>query len=64
MSLLRKAIQDDPNDIVSWGFLGRELLAMGELEEAAQVLGTAEKLAPKFPYYARLSELRADFCRH
>ncbi|WP_284227305.1 glycosyltransferase [Alicyclobacillus hesperidum] len=56
--LLKAAVNDNPNDIASWGFLGRDLLLAGHVEEAVNALYTTERLAPSNPQYARLPEIR------
>ncbi|WDL95238.1 TPR domain-containing glycosyltransferase [Alicyclobacillus sp. ALC3] len=58
IDLLRKCVEDDPRDIASWGFLGRELLFTGKKEEAIAAFYETEKLAPDFPTYARMPEVR------
>ncbi len=57
--VLRLAIQDDPNDVVSWGFLGRELYLQGELSQAVDALYQAEHLAQNVATYGRLPEIQS-----
>jgi tetratricopeptide (TPR) repeat protein len=56
--LLKQAVAEDPSDVASWGFLGRELYFAGELEDARDALQRAEALAAVTPTYARLPEVR------
>lgn len=58
IALLRKAVEDDPQDVASWGFLGRELLLVGDLDAAIDALYRAEQLAAEQPLYSRVSEVR------
>jgi tetratricopeptide (TPR) repeat protein len=57
--LLRLQLQDEPDDAVAMGFLGRELYLAGELDEAVAVLEQAEQRLAERPRYGRLSEVRA-----
>ena len=57
--LLRLNIEERPDDVASWGFLGRELLLSGQVSEGIDALYTAESLAVKQPSYGRLTEVRA-----
>lgn len=56
--LLRLAVEEDPEDVASWGFLGRELYSLRRHEEAIVALRRAELLAMKTPAYVRLPEVR------
>ncbi|CAB1127846.1 conserved protein of unknown function [Candidatus Hydrogenisulfobacillus filiaventi] len=56
--LLEKSVQDDPNDVASWGFLGRERYFLGQLDEAIDALYRAEQLAAQNPSYGRVAEVR------
>lgn len=56
--LLRASIQDDPDDIVSWGFLGRELLYTGHIDEAIEALSHTEALTDRHPDYGMISVVR------
>jgi tetratricopeptide (TPR) repeat protein len=56
--LLRASIQHDPDDIVSWGFLGRELLFTGQIDEAIDALSHTEALMDKHPEYGMASVVR------
>lgn len=58
ISLLEKSVAENPDDIGSWGFLGREWIIAGDLEKAISILYKTEELAPRFPTYARLTEVR------
>lgn len=58
IELLKKSVEDDPTDIASWGFLGRELSLAGQFEEAVRALEKVEELRGQFPYYGRLNEVR------
>lgn len=58
LKLLQKEVDDNPEDIASWGFLGRELLALGRLDESIESLKRAEELAPRHTWYGRLPEVR------
>ncbi|WDL95308.1 TPR domain-containing glycosyltransferase [Alicyclobacillus sp. ALC3] len=57
ISLLRKNVEDDPRDIASWAFLGRELLFSGEVEEGVRALYEADRLAPDIPQFGRMPEV-------
>ncbi|MCL6547313.1 MAG: glycosyltransferase [Alicyclobacillus sp.] len=56
--LLRQAVADEPGDIGSWAFLGRELCYAGQFEEAVDVLFKVEQMAKAVPSFARLPEVR------
>lgn len=56
--ILRLALNDNPDDVISWGFLGRELYVQGNLEDAVNALYRAEKLAQDIETYGRVPELR------
>ena len=56
--LLRASINDDPDDIVSWGFLGRELLFTGHTDEAIEALSRTESLLDQHPNYGMTSVVR------
>lgn len=56
--LLRRALEENPKDIGSMGFLGRELYLSRQFDEAVRVLYEAEQLATEYPMYARLPEVR------
>lgn len=58
VKLLQACVGDDQEDIASWGFLGRELFLLGEVDEAIQALRTAEKLSREQTWYGRLPEVR------
>jgi glycosyltransferase involved in cell wall biosynthesis len=58
IDLLRQAVEDDPNDVASWGFLGRELLFVGDIEGSIKALYKAETLAREASWYARIPEVR------
>jgi len=58
IELLRAAVRDDPDDLASWGFLGRELLFAGEIDGAIAALYRAETLGRDATWYARLVEVR------
>lgn len=60
LRLLRMSVQDDPDDIASWGFLGRELLSLSRIEEAIAALRHAEGLFDRCPWYRRLPEVRSN----
>jgi glycosyltransferase involved in cell wall biosynthesis len=57
---LRKAIEDCPEDIASWGFLGRELLTLGRIDEAIEALLRAEELSAVYTWFARMPEVRTN----
>ncbi len=57
--ILRLAIHDNPDDVASWGFLGRELYLQGNLMEAVDVLYQAERMASNVAMYGRLPEIQA-----
>lgn len=59
INLLRRTVEEDPRDVASWGFLGREYYMMGQLEESVRALYQAEGLAAAFPNYGRLAEVRS-----
>ena len=59
ITLLKKSVEDDPNDIGSLGFLGREYYLTQQYEEAVRVLYRAEAIAMTNPKYGRLPEVRA-----
>lgn len=59
IKLLEESIKNDPRDIASMGFLGRELGLSGRIEESVKCLTQTELLAPEFPTYGRLSEIRS-----
>ena len=58
IALLKKAIEDDPEDLASLGFLGRELLFAGDVDGSIAALYKAETLARDQKWYARISEVR------
>ncbi len=58
IGLLRAAVQDNPEDVGAWGFLGRELLFAGRTQDAITALYRAETLSREFSWYARGSEVR------
>ncbi|MCL8206613.1 MAG: glycosyltransferase [Actinomycetia bacterium] len=58
ISLLRRSVEEDPHDVASWGFLGRELLLAGDVDAAIDALERAEQLAAGQPLYARVPEVR------
>ena len=58
IALLREAVADDPSDLASWGFLGRELLFAGEIDGAIDALYRAEYLARDQEWYGRRAEVR------
>lgn len=59
IKLLEESIKEDPRDIASMGFLGRELGLSGRIEESIRYLTRTELLAPEFPTYGRVSEVRS-----
>ena len=59
IELLRKTVEEDPGDVASWGFLGREYYLVGKLEEAVRALYQAESLAAGNPNYGRVPEVRS-----
>ncbi|WAH35432.1 tetratricopeptide repeat protein [Alicyclobacillus dauci] len=61
--LLRMQLAEEPDDVPSLGFLGRELYFSGRLEESVQMLSRCEELAPTCPDYARLPEVRVHLVR-
>lgn len=58
IGLLKSAVEDDPEDLASWGFLGRELLFAGDVDASIAALYKAETLARDQKWYARISEVR------
>lgn len=56
--LLRQSVEESPEDVVMWGFLGRDLFFAGKLDEAISALQTAENMAKNHPLYGRLPEVR------
>ncbi len=58
VELLRQAVEDDPEDVASWGFLGRELLFLGDIDASIRALYKAETLAREASWYARIAEVR------
>lgn len=56
--LLRKALQENPGDIGTLGFLGRELYLHGDLQESVDILYGCEHLAKHYPEYLRIPEVR------
>lgn len=56
--LLKKAVEDDPEDLAALGFLGRELLFAGDVDGSIAALYKAETLARDQKWYARISEVR------
>ncbi|WP_020375377.1 tetratricopeptide repeat-containing glycosyltransferase family 2 protein [Sulfobacillus thermosulfidooxidans] len=59
IALLRKTVEEDPQDVAAWGFLGREYYLIGQLEEAVRALYQAEGLAAANPNYGRVAEVRS-----
>ena len=58
IALLKKAVEDDPEDLASLGFLGRELLFAGDVDGSIAALYKAETLARDQKWYGRISEVR------
>lgn len=59
IALLKKAVEDDPEDLASLGFLGRELLFAGDIDGSIAALYKAETLARGQAWYGRISEVRS-----
>ena len=58
VELLRQSVADDPSDVASWGFLGRELLFSGDIDGSIAALYRAETLAREAKWYGRIAEVR------
>ena len=58
--LLRRQLEQRPDDITAMGLLGRELMMSGDMGAAIAVLRRAEALAPQFPSYGGLSDIRKN----
>jgi glycosyltransferase involved in cell wall biosynthesis len=58
IALLKKAVEDDPEDLAALGFLGRELLFVGDVDGSIAALYKAETLARDQSWYGRISEIR------
>ncbi len=62
IELLKAWTDDEPENPAAWGFLGRDLYAAGNIEEAIPPLYRAEALAAHTPEYARTPEVRSVLC--
>ncbi|KJE77234.1 glycosyltransferase family 2 protein [Ferrimicrobium acidiphilum] len=58
IDLLERSVADDPSDVASWGFLGRELLFSGDIDRSIAALYRAETLAREAKWYGRIAEVR------
>jgi tetratricopeptide (TPR) repeat protein len=57
--LLRRAVEEDPDDVRAWLLLGAECHRMGRLDDAIDALNQAEAVADRHPEFRRLPEVRA-----
>jgi tetratricopeptide (TPR) repeat protein len=57
IKLLKQAVEEDPDDVTAWGFLGRELFYTNQIEEAVEAIKHTEQLAERFTYYGRMPEI-------
>lgn len=63
IKLLRKAVEEDPDDISAWGFLGRDLFHHDEYHESIKAFIELEKRVDESSWYykQRLPEMRTFY---
>lgn len=63
IKLLRKAVEEDPDDVSAWGYLGRDLFQHDEYDEAIKAFIELEKRVDESSWYykQRLPEMRTFY---